>query len=508
MGPTRAASKTGFGVPKPTAIRSRRPLTEQHSSMFKAVDVTAPAEARIGRRGMHALVGVVLQGGLRFASVFIVGRMTNPATLAHVSSGLSVANVLALAWPTTQGAAASRFIARARGEGADPNTIARAMSVRLLQAVSLLSLLAIPIWLVLGGTPEEAILVAMLTATYSVYTFTRGVHLGAGQSRRQVRWDLLTSTVAIFGVVAVLMSPLPAIWVLGSLSFGYALYSLACFPWSARGRVSRDLRREIDAFVAWGSLGTVASAGFVQFAMIVAIAVAGREEAGQFAASMALAAPAAMIANSLAQVLYPSMAEAFGRGDLEHVRMQLDVSTQTLVAVMVAIYGLLIVGARPVVDIVWGSQYAGAAAVIPFLLIPNMLRSIAAASVTAVSSSSGGIAYSTKSSLVGLLIGVLIWSGSAEAWGVIGVGFGYAVGTTFIAASIYVRAWRTFQQSWTSRTTVIVSVTVLMAALSWGQVATDTGLVAGAVLATSFVAVWCVLQATAIATAAKVLFRR
>lgn len=483
-------------------------MTEQHSSMLKAVDVTAPAEGRIGRRGMHALVGVVLQGGLRFVSVFIVGRMTNPATLAHVSSGLSVANVLSLAWPTTQGAAASRFIARARGEGADPNAIARVMSIRLLQAVGLLSAMAIPIWVVLGGDLEEAVLVSALTATYSIYTFTRGVHLGAGQSRRQVRWDLLTSVVALSGVIVVLVSPLPAIWVLGSLALGYGLYAFACFPWNARGRVSRELSREIDAFVAWGSLGTLASAGFVQFAMIVAISVAGRDEAGQFAASMALAAPAAMIANSLAQVLYPSMSEALGRGDVEHVRMQLDVSTRTLVAVMVAIYGLLIVGARPVVDIVWGSQYADAAAVIPFLLVPNMLRSIAAACVTAVSSSPGGIAFSTKASLGGLLIGVLIWAMAAGAWGIIGVGLGYAVGTTVIAASIYVRAWGIFRQAWTSRTTLLVAVTILMSALSWGQGAADADLVTGALLAVAFVALWCTLQAKVIVAAVRVLIRR
>ena len=459
-------------------------------------------------RGLHSLIGVLLQGGQRFLAVFLVGRLTNPATLAHVSSGISVANILALAWPATQGAGASRFIARARGEGSDPDAVAHFMSLRLIQATSFLSLLALPIWWVVGGSLWEGLLVASLMATYSIYTFTRGVHLGAGQSRRQLGWDLITSTASLIGVFAILMSPLPAISVLGALACGYGVYSLACFPWRSRGHVSRTLRREIDGFVAWGSLGTVASAGFVQFAMIVAVAVAGREEAGQFAASMALAAPAAMVANSLASVLYPSMAEAFGRGDREYVRRQLDLATRTLIAVMVAIYGVLIVGARPVVEIVWGHQYAGAAAVIPFLLVPNMLRSIASASMTAVSSAPGGIAFATKSSLAGFAVGLLIWAVAAPAWGVLGVGFGYAVGTSIIASVLYLRAWRELSQHWATSTLVLVAVTGLMAGLAWLQDVRDADLWAGVALAGMFVLVWGVVQRGALTRASKTLLRK
>lgn len=459
-------------------------------------------------RGLHALVGVVLQGGQRFLAVFLVGRMTNPATLAHVSSGLSVANVLALAWPATQGAGASRFIARARGEGSDANAVARFMSVRLIQVTSFLSLLAVPIWCLLGGGLLEGLLVAALMATYSIYTFTRGVHLGAGQSKRQLSWDLITSTASLVGVFVILQSSVPPIGVLGALACGYGVYSLACFPWRAKGAIGRDLRTEIDGFVAWGSLGTVASAGFVQFAMIVSVAVAGRGEAGQFAASMALAAPAAMVANSLASVLYPSMAEAFGRGDREHVRRQLDLATRTLIAVMVAIYGVLIVGARPVVEVVWGHQYADAATVIPFLLVPNMLRSIASASMTAVSSSPGGIAFATKSSLSGFAVGVLIWGVAAQPWGVLGVGLGYAVGTTAIAAALYVRAWRELDQQWMKETVTLVVVTGVMSLLALLQALWGAGPWTGVLLATVFAAVWGGAKWGTLVTAGRTLLRK
>lgn len=477
------------------------------SRMWQPIDVAAPPEARIARRGAHVLVGVALQGGLRFLTGFLVGRTTNPATLAHVTSGMSLANILALVWPTTAGAGASRFVARARGEGADPNAVARFISIRTLQSAILLGVLSVPTWIALGGTLLECVLVALLTICYSTYALTRGVHMGAGQSARQVRWDLVTSTSSILGVLLVLLWTDSAFLVLGVLGLGYLVYTLACWPWGAHGALDRQFRREIDRFVAWGSLGTLASAGFVQFAMIVAVAVAGRAEAGQFAASMVLAAPAAMIANSLAQVLYPSMAEAFGRGDAAHVAHQLAVATRALVFVMVLIYGVLVVAARPFVDVVWGSEYADAAVLIPLLLVPNMLRSIASASMTAISSSANGIEFSTKASLAGFGVGVLVWTAAAPLWGVVGVAVGYAVGTTVIAGALYIRAWRQFHQPWTRQTVILALAVVIMGFATCYQTVVDAPLWAGIFIAMGIGLLWLVVERGSLRSVLRLLRR-
>lgn len=480
-------------------------------SMFRPVDVVAPPDGRMVKRGGMALVGVVLQGAVRFLASFLVGRLTSPASLAVVSSGMSLANILALTWPTSTGGAASRFIARARGEGGQggPDAIARHLGTRTLQSVAVLALLALPGWFLIGGTWREAPIIALLVAGYSGYAFTRGVHFGSGQANRQVKWDLLTSSLAITGVLTVLLLGASPIYVLLPLGGAYLIYTCACWPWKARGRVPRETRREIDGFVAWASLGTLASAGFVQFAMVAAVVIGGRSEAGMFAAAMALAAPAAMIANSLSMVLFPSMAEALGRGDRGSMEAQLNRSTALLGVLVVSIFGVLVVGARPLVHVVWGDAYAGTAALIPALLVPGLLRSLAAPSQGAISTASrGGVVYSSLASVLGFAVGGLIWFLMPRAWGVEGVALGYAVGTSVIAIAIYIKAWRDHHQAWWGSSARWVVSAMAMIGLNLLLQRLELPLVYDAAVAVCFVGCWAIWARDEALVVARLLLRK
>lgn len=435
-------------VPKDSVKTSARVA----GSMWYGVDLSAPPAGSMARRGVVALIGFALQGASRFLALFLVGRFTSPAVLALVASAVSVANLLSLTWPTSTGGAASRFIARARGQGEDgnPQSIGRFLARRTLLAMGVLSLAAIPLWVALGGDWSGGMAVAVLVAGYSGFAFTRGVHLGSGQLDRQLKWDLTTSSAAIVMVLVVLISPLPEIAVLAAMGLCYTAYTLACWPWSASGEVERGVRSEIDRWTAWASLGTLASAGFVQFAMVTSTSVAGHGEAGMFAAAMTIAAPAALIANSFAMVLFPSMSEALGRGDTEAVRRQLDLSTRLLAAVTVPIFAALVIGARPLVHFVWGDAFLGAAPLIPLLLVPALIRGLAAPSQGAVTTSTGsGIVLASGLSLSGLALGAAFWAFMPSRWGVQGVAVGYALGTVMIASTLYVRAWQQHAQRWT-----------------------------------------------------------
>lgn len=460
-------------------------------------------------RGGLALLGVTLQGGVRFLTSFLVGRLTSPASLAVVSSGISLANILSLTWPTSTGGAASRFIARARGEGGNPEAVARFLGVRSLQAIVVLGLSSIPLWVLIGGDVGQSWVIALLVAGYSGYAFARGVHFGAGQSSRQIKWDLVTSTLGVAGLLGMLLAGASPIYVLVPLGLAYLAYSCACWPWGARGEVNSDLRRELDSFVAWASLGTLASAGFVQFAMVTAVVVAGRHEAGMFAAAMALAAPAAMIANSLSMVLFPSMAEALGRGDHRGMENQLDRSTALLGVLVVAIFGVLVVGARPLVHIVWGHAYAPTAALIPALLVPGLLRSLAAPSQGAISTAGrGGVVYSSMASVAGFMIGATVWWKMPADWGVEGVALGYALGTAVIAVAIYVKAWRDHGQHWGRASVRWCGAILLMTGLNVLLQRAELPLAYDAALAVCFVAIWLVWVRYDALAAVRLLLRR
>lgn len=475
---------------------SDAPKQSAPRSMLRSVDVTAQPEGRIIKRGSLAFVGVVLQGVVRFLASFLVGRFTNPASLAVVSSGLSLANLLALAWPTSTGGAASRFVARARGEGerGDPAAVAKFLGVRTLQAMSTLAVCAMPLWVLLGGSWGEALIIAMLVIGYSGYSFTRGVHFGAGQATRQIKWDLLTSVLGIAGVAAILIYGLRPILVLLSLAIAYATYTLACWPWRVSGQLPRSQRRELDAYVAWASLGTLASAGLVQFSMLVAVAVAGNKEAGYFAAAMVLAAPAAMVANSMSMVLLPSMSEAFGKEDFRKFELQLNQSTRLLSVVLICVFGLLVVGARPLVELVWGEQYSRTATLIPLLLLPGMFRGLAAPSQGAISTMSPkGVTYSSLASVAGLCLAISLWLAMPGGWGVVGVAAGFAFGTSVISVSIYVKAWHDCRQRWGWISVRVGFATAVMIALHWCLAVSRFPLLYDSLIAVAFVAGWLVV---------------
>ena len=104
-----------------------------------------------------------------------------------------------------------------------------------------------------------------------------------------------------------------------------------------RGDLSRPVRREIDGFVLLGTVGTLCSVGFLQVSVLVARNVGGAFGAGQFSSALALATPAAIVANSLGMVLFPSMARAHGRGDQRAVAAQARRATTALVLLLVPV---------------------------------------------------------------------------------------------------------------------------------------------------------------------------
>ena len=72
----------------------------------------------------------------------------------------------------------------------------------------------------------------------------------------------------------------------------------------------------------------------------------GGEDAGQFAAAMATATPASLLAVSLSLALFPSLAEFWARGDHVGFLAQTDKAARSLQVVMVSILGSLAICSR------------------------------------------------------------------------------------------------------------------------------------------------------------------
>lgn len=466
--------------------------------MFRTVKLDAESSTTIVHRGALSMAGVIFQGTTRFLTNLIIGRVGGPAVLGTVASAISSAQLLSLLWPTSTGSAASKFIARARGKQdfEEAAAVAAHLGKRTLQATAVLAVLAVPAWMILyGGRASGGIWVGILVMGYSGYSFTRGVHFGSAQVLRATKWDFLTGTLGILGVLVSLRLGARGLALLMPLAGASLLFTVACWPWGARGRLRSVLRREIDNFVALATLGTVASAGFLQLSMIVARLVAGAGEAGQYAAALSLATPLSIVASSLSLVLYPSMSEAYGRGDHEGVRRQTDQSTRLLAVVMVGVFGSFALSSRLLIALIWGERFAKAGSLLPVLLIAVLATTLAVPSVNSLTSRAhDGMLVATSASILGLVVGATTWWLLAPRLGVLGVAFGYVAGTATIAGIAIVSTWRREAQHWWGLTWRVVAAEGVLVLLLYVERALDAPMALDLVFTALYCVTWIVMS--------------
>jgi putative peptidoglycan lipid II flippase len=175
-----------------------------------------------------------------------------------------------------------------------------------------------------------------------------------------------------------------------------------------------------------------------------------------------------IVAGSLSLVLYPSMSEAFGRGDHDGVRRQTDQATRFLAVVMVAVVGSLALCSRLVISLIWGARYVDAGTLLPILLVAVLATTLGVPSVNSLTSGTqDGMLITASASVLGLVGGVATWIVIAPHFGVLGVAIGYLAGTVTIAGIAFASAWRREQQRWRELVTRIgTAVTVLGAFLT------------------------------------------
>lgn len=439
--------------------------------MGSAVRLNNPVNSSLTKNGALSMVGVVLQGGVRFLTLLLLGRLAGPLLLGVVASAIAFAVALSLLWPTTNGAAASKFMSRARGKQDDleVHAVAAHLARRTIQAGLFLAAVAVPAWMIIDkGQATEALSVSVLVIGMSGYAFTRGVHFGASQIGRGIRWDMLSTSLGFLGVVICLLLGVRNIAVLIPMAAGQLLYTVACWPWSAHGRPARDLRREMDAFVLLGSMGTIASAGMLQVSMLVTKVSDGTARAGQYAAALALTAPLAIVATSLSLALYPRMAEAYGRGDHGGLRDQTDRATRVLAMLMVGCFGMLALASRPIVQVIWGSSFAFTATLVPIIAVALMLNTLGVPSVNSLTSRAHrGMIMVSAISAVGLLVAAIAWAALAPRWGATGVTAGYLCGVATTSFLVMAVVWRRDQQDWASLAArVLVALVVIAGTIS------------------------------------------
>ncbi|RCW38505.1 O-antigen/teichoic acid export membrane protein [Halopolyspora algeriensis] len=424
-------------------IGHRRSLLTRADARTDAVSLPA------AHRGLVSATGIAVQGLVRFVYSLLVGRMLPAGFLAATNSAISTALLATMLWPASLGAAASKFVAREAGD-----VELRVALTHYLARLSLFTSAALgagagllTYFVLAPGQLTTAFFVALLTIGWSGYTFVRGAQYATGRVLRATVWDGLSFVVAVGGLVLVLVLDLRA-WLLAPLTAGYLLYTIAGWPRAARGPIGSELRAEINRFVAWGVLGSLATGGFLQLTMVLADQTGDVVSADAYAAALTLATPASMLGSVLSLLLLPALSGAVGRGDFDAVRRHTDVVYRGLITTAGGVFGVLVVGSRLIVELIW-PRLSAAVPVLEVLLVATFLLTVSNVTSEAIRSySEHGARVVALIRGTGFVVGLGVAVALIPGMSVLGIAFGYLVGMGITCCLPVVLVWRRDRHRW------------------------------------------------------------
>ncbi len=428
----------------------------------------APPTTSLRSRAALSTYATAVQGVARLLYSVLIGNLGSRELLGQTNTSLSLSVLTSQLWAAPASAAGTRFVAlrAALGDAEGAAAVGRHIATR----TALISLV-LPTVVALGGSlwlgfgPAHTVGTVLLAFAYSLYSTSRGIQYGALRFRHVAMWDTVAGGLALVAVTLVLVLDLTALALL-PLALGYGVFAAVSWPARSQQRVEPALRREIDHFVLFGALSGVASGGLLQLSQLAAHAYAGPAEAGDFAAALTLATPAAMLSVALATVLIPPLTAAAGRGDREGVRRQSDAIARRLTAIFVGLMGVLVILSPLVITVVWGEEYVGATTVLPVLLVAVMLTSIAQGAATTLQSTRvrgpRAVAYLNVG---GFVASVATWPFLAPRLGIDGVALGYLVGAGLASLAMMATVWRVERHRWLDLTARLVGGTALAVAL-------------------------------------------
>lgn len=448
----------------------------------------------IARGSALSVAGLVAQGTLRFTTAWLVGTVAGRESFGQVATAISTATLLSLLWPTSAGAAMSRFVSRALGAGDvdGARAVARFVAATTVVASGIGALVAVPAWQVVGdGTAVEGLGVAVLAVALGGYALVRGSLFALRRIERAAASDVLTGAVGLVGLVGLLTAGVRGVTLLVPLITANLLYVAFNWPAGTRHVTPLPARREVTTFIALTTVGTLASTGFLQLSQVVVRLTGDAHDAGGYAAALSLATPASLLVTALSLVLFPSLAESLGRGDRRAFLAQTDSAMRGIATIMVGVLGTLAILARVLVGAVWGPEYTEVADLLPVLSLAILVAMLGVASVSALNTESEvGVVITTAASVSGMFVGVIFWLFMADTGGSVAVAAGYLAGVTVLAGAPVVVVMRRHGQPWALLLLTVLGAVLVVGVVVTGQRRLGTTPCLDVLLALGFAGAW------------------
>lgn len=430
------------------------------SRMFARPEYDRTTTDALGRKGMLALISRLAPGIATLLVNVAIGRLGGTALLGLTQTVTSGASIAALVYPA--GGAASRYLSSlgAQGERETAQAVAAHLSRRVLLA-STAAALVVSASVLLGnhGSGSVALLSGLMVIAVAGRAFVEGLHFGGGEGARLAKWSLTIAILSSTATVVLLLIGVRDVWVMAPLIALPLAFVVFSWPRRASRRLTGGLAKEIRGFVALSVVGTLASTGFGQAAVLVGGASQGLSFVGQYSAAMTMTTPLGVIAAALAAVLFPALAATHSVGTAEAVKLRLGAVTSIVITVMVGLFIPLAVLSELLVSLIWGSKFPQTAWIILFVLPAIVVSTIAVPAVSTVTASSNrGMATSAVSSVIGAVTGVVVWVVLIPSGSPVAIPLGFAAGTVVIAAIPLVIAWRRYRMAWAGEMILVVVV--------------------------------------------------
>ncbi|USX45209.1 lipopolysaccharide biosynthesis protein [Dietzia kunjamensis] len=308
-------------------------------------------------------------------------------------------------------------------------------------------------YLAYGLTIGESVAIGSSVVGLGFWAVGRGVLFGREQFAKASAIDVALACISVVGTVLLLLAGISGVYALIPMTGLYVAYALILVQkWrggEARRSALPSVKKEIDSFIFFGAVGSVASAGFLHIAVFLLRALGGPEAAGMFGAALTMSMPLLMVVTSFSAVFYPRLSRLWRENKtIEYVKLT-DRFTRVSFSILFVPVAGLIVFAKEIIQIIWGNEFEDAGRLLPILLVAAFVRGITSVPVAALTAGPNwGMKVAAASSVCGALVGVLFILVATGDGGPEVAAAGYLVGVVLIALAPMIVTWRMGRHRW------------------------------------------------------------
>lgn len=412
-------------------------------------------QASLGRDSSLAFLATGTQGAARFVTSWLVGRLGGVLALGTMMSGFATAQLLAILGPMPAGTAASKFgSAEKASSGSDSKYIGATfhVAVRVLQVLPLLCVISVVIAVFGYGTPFfESLCVAASLVGISAAALGKGILYGQRRIPLATSVELLLAAASVAGLLVLLLMGVRGLYLLLPLAIAQLIFLPVILAFVERSRAAKEIRVEIDRFILYGAVGSLASAGFLHLTLICVRIIGGGDEAGFFSGAVAVSSPILMVTSTFSLVFYPRLSQSWASKDLESYRNITDRFTRTIAALVFFPLAMLLVFSAEFSLLVWGSEFTETGRLLPFIVMAVLFKGLTAVAVASLTAGpKWGMKLSARSSVVGAVVGLSLVLPLSMEFDATGGAIGYLVGSLIVAIVPFVAVWKHGKYAWRS----------------------------------------------------------